>query len=93
MTLPDDAWVGDTPAARRRGASATRRRRQAQQRPGALPLGHEQRGSIENVCRSLRSVVPSHLADHALYDFGALGARDERAAGADDWLRGDADLA
>ena len=33
-------------------------------------------GRVENVFRSLQNVVPSHLADPALFDFAALGARE-----------------
>ena len=34
-------------------------------------------GRVENVFRSLQNVVPSHLADPALFDFAGLGARAE----------------
>ncbi len=34
----------------------------------------EQPGRVENIARSLRAVVPSHLGDLDLYDFGRLCA-------------------
>ena len=52
---------------------------------------HEQPGRIENVFRSLQSVLPSHFADRALFDFGALDGRDTCPAEAHGWHSGDAD--
>ncbi|MGR8920007.1 MAG: tRNA 2-thiocytidine(32) synthetase TtcA [Gammaproteobacteria bacterium] len=46
----------------------------------------EQPGRLENVFRSLQSVVPSHLADTGLFDFAALEAGEREAAAAPDWL-------
>lgn len=37
-------------------------------------------GRIENIFRSLQRVVPSHLADGALFDFTALGSRSGATA-------------
>lgn len=42
----------------------------------------ENPGRVENIFRSLQSVVPSHLADPQLFDFCALGT-DAAAAGPD----------
>ena len=44
-------------------------------------------GRVENVFRSLQNVVASHLADPALFDFAALGARgDGHRPSAVEWL-------
>jgi tRNA 2-thiocytidine biosynthesis protein TtcA len=42
-------------------------------------------GRLENIFRSLQSVVPSHLADTGLFDFTNLGG-DESGAGGFDWI-------
>jgi tRNA 2-thiocytidine biosynthesis protein TtcA len=36
----------------------------------------EQPGRVENIARSLRYVVPSHLGDAELFDFASLSADD-----------------
>jgi len=48
----------------------------------------EQPGRLENVFRSMQSVVPSHLADTTLFDFSSLGADDDANSVADamSWL-------
>ena len=44
-------------------------------------------GRVDNIFRALQHVVPSHLADAELFDFSALGARDEqRSPDAEAWL-------
>lgn len=48
-------------------------------------------GRVENVFRGLANVRPAQLADRALYDFGALGARGAVAPDAGAWLAGSAD--
>ncbi len=46
----------------------------------------EHPGRVENVFRSLCTVVPSHLADPALFDFAALGTdHDDARTAAEDW--------
>ena len=50
-------------------------------------------GRVENVFRGLANVQPAQLADRALYDFGALGARGAGAPDASAWLAGSADAA
>ena len=47
----------------------------------------EQPGRVDNVFRALTAVVPSHLADQALFDFRALGGSD--GEGVRDWLMGE----
>jgi tRNA 2-thiocytidine biosynthesis protein TtcA len=48
-------------------------------------------GRIENVFRALTCVVPSQLADTALFDFGTLGSRARRGRPSQaDWLLGQA---
>ena len=47
----------------------------------------EQPGRVDNVFRALTAVVPSHLADQALFDFRALGGGD--GEGVRDWLMGE----
>ncbi len=47
-------------------------------------------GRIDNVFRGLANVRPSQLADHALFDFSALGARDAGAQTAAAWLASEA---
>lgn len=51
----------------------------------------EHPGRVENVFRSLQAVVPSHLADTALFDFSALGSAEAAPGDARDWLLGGAD--
>ena len=46
----------------------------------------EQPGRTENLARALRDVRPSHLADRALFDFGALGARGTETPDVHAWL-------
>ena len=46
-------------------------------------------GRVENVFRALGDVRPAQLADRALFDFGALGARAGARADAHAWLAGD----
>jgi len=46
-------------------------------------------GRVENVFRGLTDIAPSQLADRSLFDFTALGARNERRPGQVDWLLGD----
>jgi len=54
----------------------------------------EQPGRVENVFRALQNVVPSHLADTALFDFAALGADAGQAHhDARSWLMGGEDEA
>ena len=49
-------------------------------------------GRVENVFRSLTSIVPSQLADRNLFDFAALGSRaGSRLPSAADWLLGQVD--
>jgi len=52
----------------------------------------EHPGRVENVFRSLQSVVPSHLADPRLHDFAALGARGG-AGDAQGWIHQGIDAA
>jgi tRNA 2-thiocytidine biosynthesis protein TtcA len=47
-------------------------------------------GRVENVFRGLASVRPAQLADRALFDFAALGARGNQAPDATAWLAGSA---
>ena len=48
-------------------------------------------GRIENVFRAMTSIAPSQLADRALFDFAALGARSSAPPPSmTDWLLGDA---
>ncbi len=54
----------------------------------------EQPGRVENVFRALQNVVPSHLADGALFDFAALGTDAAQARhDARAWLMGGEDEA
>lgn len=47
-------------------------------------------GRIENVFRSMTSIVPSQLADRDLFDFASLGARSSNPPpNTTDWLLGD----
>jgi tRNA 2-thiocytidine biosynthesis protein TtcA len=49
-------------------------------------------GRIENVFRSLTTVMPSQLADRELFNFAALGSHaPEQARSQADWLVGDAE--
>ena len=47
----------------------------------------QQPGRIENIFRALGNAVPSHLLDHALHDFAALGSNAHAArTDAHGWL-------
>jgi tRNA 2-thiocytidine biosynthesis protein TtcA len=46
-------------------------------------------GRVENIARALTDVRPSHLADHTLFDFRALGAKSGSVVASHDWLRGE----
>ena len=46
----------------------------------------EQPGRTENIFRSLRHVVPSHLADNALFDFASIGVTEEPLPSTEDWF-------
>ncbi len=50
----------------------------------------QQPGRIENVFRAMTTVLPSQLADRALFDFAALGGRSSHRLSPDGWLFGDA---
>jgi tRNA 2-thiocytidine biosynthesis protein TtcA len=39
-----------------------------------------QPGRVDNIARSLRHVVPSHLGDEQLFDFASLGIDDQSLA-------------
>lgn len=49
-----------------------------------------QPGRIDNIFRSLMNIRPSQLADRALFDFAALGARGAAGVDAHAWLSGSA---
>ena len=67
------------------GSQEHLQRKQIKQMLGDWEKKHP--GRVENVFRSLQNVVPSHLADPALYDFANLGAREgARRADLVQWL-------
>jgi len=43
-------------------------------------------GRVENIFKSLKSVVPSHLADNEIYDFAGLSKSDEKSFGNPSWI-------
>ena len=47
----------------------------------------ESPGRLETIAKSLGRVVPSHLADHDLFNFQALGALDEQSSPVLNWLK------